>query len=226
MTDPVLPACDAGGRPSRARPGLFIAFEGNEGSGKSTQARRLAETLRAEGYETVLTREPGGSPLAENLRALVVQGDPDSMDAVTETLIFTAARRDHLNRVIHPALETGKIVICDRYLGSTYALQGAGAGVCERDIAALHDIACTTMPDLTLCLRLPAKAALQRTLGREGLADLETRFERKGRSFHERVEASFAHQAASNPDWREVDAEGSIEDVFQRVRGTLSELGI
>ena len=108
--------------------GLFISFEGIDGSGKSTQARLLADHLRGEGREVVLTREPGGSPGAEEIRALVLQGDPDRWSAHTEILLFTAARRDHLERTILPALEAGKVVICDRFADSTRMYQGLSRG--------------------------------------------------------------------------------------------------
>ena len=117
---------------SRALPGVFLTFEGIDGSGKSTQAKRLAADLQAQGFDVVLTREPGGSAGAEEIRALVLQGDPGRWSAETEILLFTAARRDHMERTILPALEAGKIVICDRFADSTRMYQGLSRGDCAK----------------------------------------------------------------------------------------------
>ena len=143
---------------NRPWPGLFISFEGIDGSGKSTQARRLSETLRNRGLDPVLTREPGGSPGAEEIRALVLQGDPDRWSAETELLLFTAARRDHLERVIRPALDAGRVVICDRFADSTRMYQGRG-GLRDK-VDALHNLMIGVEPDLTLLVDMPADAGL------------------------------------------------------------------
>lgn len=143
--------------------GLFVSFEGIDGSGKSTQARLLAEALRGEGRDVVLTREPGGSPGAEEIRALVLQGDPDRWSAETELLLFTAARRDHLERTIRPALEAGKVVICDRFADSTRMYQGLSRGDLRAKVDALHDLMIGTEPDLTLLIDMPADIGLERS---------------------------------------------------------------
>jgi dTMP kinase len=148
--------------PPRPWPGLFISFEGIDGSGKSTQARQLHESLRAEGHDPLLTREPGGSPGAEEIRALVLQGDPDRWSAETELLLFTAARRDHMERVILPALQAGRTVICDRFADSTRMYQGRG-GLRDK-VDALHDLMIGVEPDLTLLIDMPAEVGLFRSM--------------------------------------------------------------
>ena len=204
---------------------MFITFEGVEGSGKSTQARRLAETLTSEGRDVVATREPGGSPLAETLRRVVLEGDPDDMDAHVELLIFTAARRDHIRRVIRPALARGAIVICDRYVGSTRALQGA-AGVSSDLIESLHRSFCDLDPDLTVFFDFDAATGLERSLGRLGADNIgEGRMEAKGLDFHGRVDAIMRRLAAQDPTWTTVDASGTIDEVGSRVRDAVVSHG-
>jgi dTMP kinase len=180
------------------RRGRFISFEGGEGAGKSTQARRLAERLRSLGQEVVLTREPGGSPGAEALRALLVQGEADRWSPVAEALILYAARADHLERTIRPALGRGAWVVTDRFADSTRAYQGAGGGVSPELIAGLeHDVVGADQPDLTLILDLPAEAGLSRASLRGGH---EARFESKGLVFHERLRQGFLAIAEREPD--------------------------
>lgn len=157
--------------PPRPWPGLFISFEGIDGSGKSTQARTLHETLCAEGHDSLLTREPGGSPGAEEIRALVLQGDPDRWSAETELLLFTAARRDHMERVILPSLQAGRTVICDRFADSTRMYQGRGG--LRPKVNALHDLMIGIEPDLTLLIDMPAEVGLARSLLRIGEAKIE-----------------------------------------------------
>ncbi len=177
--------------------GRFITFEGGEGGGKSTQVHRLTERLRAEGREVVATREPGGSPGAEALRDLLVKGAVDRWSPLTETLILYAARRDHVERVIRPALDRGAWVISDRFADSTRAYQGAAGGVDPAFIGELERMALgPTRPDLTLILDLPVEEGLRRA-GRRG--DDETRFENKGLAFHDRLRAEFLAIAQREP---------------------------
>lgn len=176
--------------------GFFLTLEGIDGVGKSTQAQLLAARLRAAGREAVETREPGGAPGAEEIRRLLVQGDPARWSETTEALLFTAARRDHVERVISPALARGAVVICDRYLDSTRAYQGGG----ERRalVDRLHALAIGLDPDLTLVLDMDPATALARAGGRSAQA-AEDRFERKGAAFQAGLRAAFLAIAAAEP---------------------------
>lgn len=176
--------------------GLFISFEGIDGSGKSTQARRLAEGLRAEGRDVVLTREPGGSPGAEDIRALLVTGEPGRWSAHSEMLLFTAARRDHLERTIRPALDRGAIVICDRFADSTRVYQGAADPALRALVDRLHAEFIGIEPDLTLVLDMPVETALTRGLARRSGED---RFEERGAGFQTRLRSGFQALAAAEP---------------------------
>jgi dTMP kinase len=177
--------------------GRFITFEGGEGAGKSTQVRRLVDRLGGAGLAVVATREPGGSPGAESIRNLLVTGEADRWSPVTETLLMYAARRDHIERVIAPALARGAWVVCDRFADSTRAYQGAAGGTDPALIAALEaQVLETTRPDLTLVFDLPVEAGLARAAERAGA---ETRFESKGAAFHERLRAAFLEIATAEP---------------------------
>ena len=192
--------------------GRFISFEGGEGAGKSTQVQRLAALLKGGGREVVTTREPGGSPGAESIRDIVLRGEADRWSPTTETLLMYAARRDHIERVIRPALTRGAWVICDRFADSTRAYQGAAGGVDPRFITALETfILEDTRPDLTLVFDLPAEVGLERAHARAGA---EMRFESKGMAFHERLREGFRAIAASEPErCALIDATGSIAEV-------------
>ncbi|GJE27434.1 dTMP kinase [Methylobacterium organophilum] len=178
--------------------GLFLTFEGGEGAGKSTQVARLAATLRAAtGREVVTTREPGGTPKAESLRAAVLEGVAKPYGPFAEALIFSAARIDHLDRLIRPALARGAIVLCDRFADSTRAYQGAAGGVDEATLRALERVVVgRTRPDLTLILDLPAETGLARARRRGGEGD---RFEAEALGFHERLRTAFAGIARAEP---------------------------
>jgi len=192
--------------------GRFITLEGGEGAGKSTQARRLAERLSARGHKVVVTREPGGSPGAETIRALLVTGQADRWSPMTETLLMYAARRDHIERTIAPALAAGDWVVSDRFADSTRAYQGAGGGAPASLIQTLErHVLGETRPDLTLILDLPVEAGLARALSR---GDVENRFEAKGVAFHERLRESFLAIARVEADrCAVIDATDSVEEV-------------
>ena len=178
-------------------PGRFITLEGGEGGGKSTQARRLAASLESEAGEVLLTREPGGSPGAEQIRGLLVDGEVHRWDAVTETFLHFAARRDHLVNMVQPALARGAWVISDRFADSTMAYQGYGHGVDRDAIAELYRICVGSLkPDLTLILDLPVEAGLARAAGRGGGED---RYERMDVAFHERLRQGFLEIAGRDP---------------------------
>jgi dTMP kinase len=200
--------------------GRFITFEGGEGAGKSTQVRRLAERLKARA-EVVVTREPGGSPGAELIRDLLVNGPVERWSPITETLLMYAARRDHVERVIAPALARGASVICDRFYDSTRAYQGVAGGAPQALIAALEaDVVGDLVPDLTLILDLPVAVGLARAATRGG----EGRFEAKGIAFHERLRAAFQAIAKAEPKrCRLIDADGEIDAVTARIEAAVSE---
>lgn len=201
--------------------GRFITLEGGEGTGKSTQARLLADWLTPRVGEVVVTREPGGSPGAEAIRGLLVNGAADRWSAQTETLLMFAARRDHLERVIEPALSAGKWVVCDRFHDSTRAYQGAAGGADPALIRALEDhVIGALTPDLTLVLDLPVEAGLQRAAGRGGG---EHRFETKGVAFHERLRRAFLEIAECEPQRCEViNAAGEIAAVAAAIEETVN----
>lgn len=178
--------------------GVFITFEGGEGAGKSTQSARLAGRLRATGREVVTTREPGGSAGAEAIRALLVEGALDRWSATSEALLMYAARFDHLERVIGPALDRGAIVICDRFADSTRAYQGAGGGADPALIGALETaVRSRCWPDLTFVFDLEPAAGLARAAGR---VDGESRFEARDLDFHRRLRSAFLDIARGDPD--------------------------
>jgi dTMP kinase len=168
--------------------GRFITFEGIDGSGKSTQARLLAAYMRAKGIDVVLTREPGGAPGAEEIRRLLVEGDPDRWSAETEILLFTAARRDHLERTIRPALERGATVISDRFADSTRVYQGTTRGDLRDLVDRLHDMMIGIEPDLTFIIDMDPHEALTRGLARQSGED---RFEDMGAGFQAKLREGF-----------------------------------
>lgn len=181
----------------RTGDGLFISLEGIDGSGKSTQSRRLVEHMRGHGRAPVLTREPGGAPGAEEIRRLLVEGDPARWSPETEILLFTAARRDHLERTIRPALEAGRDVVTDRFADSTRVYQGATRGDLRGLVDAIHAAAIGVEPDLTLILDMEPAVALERGLAR---GSGEDRFEEFGLPFQEKLRAGFLKLAEEAPD--------------------------
>lgn len=200
----------------------FITLEGGEGVGKSTQLRRLAEALRGRGFEVVETREPGGSPGAEAIRKLLLEGEAERWTPEAEALLFAAARADHVARTIRPAIERGAWVLCDRFLDSSIAYQGAAGSVGEEAIRTLHTIGSHGfLPDRTLLLELPEGQAAER-LGLRGGAD---RMDAKGDAYHGHVVAAFAALAEAEPDrYRRVDASGAAAEVTERLLAVLDDL--
>lgn len=175
----------------------FITFEGIDGSGKSTQARLLAEHLRADGRDVVLTREPGGSPGAEEIRRLLLTGNPDRWSAETEILLFTAARRDHLEKTVQPALDAGQTVISDRFADSTRVYQGATRGDLRHMVDQLHSLMIGREPDLTFVIDMDPATALRRGLARQSGED---RFEDMGLTFQETLRHGFLALAHAHPN--------------------------
>lgn len=193
---------------------MFITFEGGEGAGKSTQLHRLAGRLRAAGHEVVTTREPGGTPGAEAIRRLLVEGEPGGWTAEAEALLVNAARAEHVTRLIRPALARGAIVLCDRFVHSTLAYQGGGRGLDRAWLLALHRLVTDDLwPDLVLFLDVPAATGLARAA--------PGRFEAEGEAFHEAVGRAFAAM-----DMVRIDASGGIADVEARIWSNVeSRLG-
>jgi dTMP kinase len=202
--------------------GLFVTFEGIDGSGKSTQARALAEHLRSKGVDVVLTREPGGSPGAEDIRALLVSGAPGRWSAETEILLFTAARRDHLEKTITPALARGAVVISDRFADSTRVYQGCARGDLRALVDTLHEQMIGRDPDLTLIIDADPTSALARGLARKSGED---RFEDLGLSFQQALRAGFLALANEYPArCRVIDGNRDIDAVSADVIAALSTL--
>jgi dTMP kinase len=202
----------------------FISLEGGEGVGKSTQARRVAEAIRARGHAVVETREPGGSPGAEAIRGLLLQGDEQRWTARSEALLFAAARADHVARLIRPALDKGQWVVCDRFLDSSLAYQGGAGGLGIEAVRALHAFGSEDfLPDRTLLLELPAAAASARASRRDGgEAD---RIGARGQEYHAAVAAAFASLAEAEPQrYRRIDASGDAETVTARLLSAVEDL--
>ena len=203
--------------------GRFIPFEGIDGSGKSTQIRRLAETLQEAGHQVVLTREPGGSPGAEDSRKLVLEGDPDRWSAETEILLFTAARRDHLERTILPALAAGKIVLCDRFADSTRMYQGLSRGDLRGIVDQLHALMIGREPDLTILIDMDPATGLSRAKSRQ---TSEERFEDFGQGLQEQMRKGFLDLSRQYADrFRVIDGAQDIDAVAADIAQTvLAEL--
>ena len=202
--------------------GRFISFEGGEGAGKSTQIQLLADYLQAEGKKVLITREPGGSDGAESIRTLLVTGDVNRWDGITEAMLVFAGRRDHYERVIKPALQSETYVLCDRFADSSYAYQGAGQGVDRLVLDQLYTMACENFrPDLTLILDMPVSVSIERAIARGGD---EQRFENMERDFHERVRQEFLKIASAHPERCVViDAEHPIKSIATDIQCTVME---
>ena len=222
----------SGAAPPGEWPGLFVTFEGVDGAGKSTQLRLAAAALRAAGRDVVETREPGGAPGAEEIRRLLVTGEPGRWSAATELLLFNAARRDHWERTLAPALSAGAVVLCDRFVDSTRAYQSAArdgdgrtGGVPAEMVEALHQLVIGKSPDLTLIYDLDPQEARRR-----GGAGGEDRFERFGAAFHNALQKAFRAIAAADPArCRLIDAgrpaEAVAADTLALVEAALAARG-
>jgi len=200
--------------------GRFIAIEGVDGAGKGVQSRALLTWLQGQGRDVLLTREPGGSPGAEEIRTLLVNGDPDKWDAMTELLLVYAARRSHLTRTIWPALKCGTWVISDRFADSSRAFQGFAGGLGLAVVNAIHaQVVGTFAPDLTLVLDLDPAVSLERTRARGGQDD---RFEKKGLLYQQKVREGFLTLASNSPDTHcLIDACGSVEAVSILIQSAI-----
>ncbi len=203
--------------------GRFIAFEGGEGAGKSTQARMLAAALETRGTSCVVTREPGGTPGAEAIRALLLGTEGEGWNPRAEALLFAAARSDHVERLIRPSLERGQWVICDRFVDSSRAYQGGAGGLSDADVLALHQVGSAgLLPDLTLLIEVSPEVSAARTAARDG--DAPDRIGGRGGAYHARVAAAFARLAESEPErFARIDGDGDPQAVHTEV---LRALGV
>ena len=203
--------------------GRFISIEGGEGVGKSTQIAALAAFIEQKGFKVVLTREPGGTEGAETIRQLVLGGSAERWLPRAEALLFAAARSDHVERLIEPALASGKWVISDRFIDSSRAYQGAGSGLSDSDIMALHHIGSRGMlPDRTLVLRLDSKEAANRAAARD--QNQPDRIQGRVETFHADVDIAFVSFAESEQRVRLVDASGAPHEVTMRLLAEISDL--
>lgn len=204
--------------------GRFLTLEGGEGVGKSTQVKALATALRERGLEVIETREPGGSPGAEAIRELLLDGAADKWSARAEALLFAAARSDHVDKLISPALERGAWVVCDRFLDSSRAYQSGASGLDDADILALHRFGSGgLLPDRTLLLALPEGQAEARARLRDG--DMTDRFGSRQQAFHDQVSAAFRQYVQEEPHRiRLVEATGSPQDVTAHLLAAISDL--
>ncbi|BAP46290.1 dTMP kinase [Pseudomonas sp. LJDD11] len=202
--------------------GLFITLEGPEGAGKSTNRDFLAEQLRARGVDVVLTREPGGTPLAERIREILLAPSDEVMHADAELLLVFAARAQHLAEVIRPALDRGAVVLCDRFTDATYAYQGGGRGLSQERIATLEQFVQGSLrPDLTLVFDLPVEIGLSRAAARGRL----DRFEQEGRDFFEAVRGAYLQRAAAAPErYQLIDAAQPLAEVQASLSALLPGL--
>jgi dTMP kinase len=205
---------------------MFITFEGPEGSGKSTQIQRVGAWLRESGRACVVTKEPGGTPISDRIRAIVLDSAAMGMDAMTELLLYTASRRQHVVEVIRPAIERGTPVLCDRYTDATLAYQGFGRRLDWSRLQTLNQWATDGLtPDVTLLFDLDEETGLARAHARNaGMAVDEGRFEAEDLRFHRRVREGYLSLAAAEPQrFAVIDAAGAIDDVFARTLETLQQ---
>ena len=205
-------------------PGKFITLEGGEGAGKSTALAFIAQVIRDAGIDLIVTREPGGTPLGEKLRELLLDYKNDQMCSDTELLLMFAARAQHLAQIIEPALKTGQWVLCDRFTDATYAYQGGGRGIDKRRIAQLEQwVQGERRPDLTLLLDVPVAIGMDRISTREQTQGQRDRFERERNNFFENVRQAYLDRADQYRDqYRIVDASQSLENVQQQISQVLT----
>ena len=207
-----------------SRKGVFISFEGGEGVGKSTQIDILKKDLLNKKFNVVSTREPGGTKEAEKLRKLLVSGDKKAWDPYSESLIFNAVRREHINKIILPAIEEGAVVLCDRFIDSTIVYQGLVGKVNQKDLLELHRKYCYNLfPDITFFLDLPPQTGLNRTLKRQNRT--ENRFENLGINYHQKILSGFDTLQKRNPNRIiRIEADNSIEFISRTISSYIKTL--
>ncbi len=203
--------------------GKFITFEGCEGSGKSTQIRLLSEKLTAAGVDFIVTREPGGSDVAEQIRKIILDGKNVSMCDECEALLYAAARIQHLKEIVEPALAAGKLVVCDRYVDSSLAYQGAARGLGEKYISDINSVALNSYPpDLTVFLNISPEKAFERKHG----ADKSDRMEQQGLEFHNKVYAGYLALVDKYPRICAVECGGTKYETAERIFSLLKDKGV
>ena len=202
---------------NKSKKGLFISFEGGEGVGKSTQIELLKTSLTKKNINVLSTREPGGTKEGELIRKLLVSGEINSWDSYSESLIFNALRREHINKIINPSLFKGDIVLCDRFIDSTIVYQGVGGAINESLLLSLHKNFCYDLyPDITFFLSLDPKVGIDRTLSRNN--NTENRFENMGLSYHQKIQDGFkALSDKNNKRFFEINAELSVEKISNEI---------
>jgi len=202
---------------NKSKKGLFISFEGGEGVGKSTQIELLNTSLTKKNINVLSTREPGGTKEGELIRKFLVSGEINSWDSYSESLIFNALRREHINKIINPSLFKGDIVLCDRFIDSTIVYQGVGGAINETLLLSLHKNFCYDLyPDITFFLSLDPKVGLDRTLSRNNKT--ENRFENMGLSYHQKIQDGFkALSDKNNKRFFEINAELSVEKISNQI---------
>ena len=202
---------------NKSKKGLFISFEGGEGVGKSTQIELLKTSLTKKNINVLSTREPGGTKEGELIRKFLVSGEINSWDSYSESLLFNALRREHINKIINPSLFKGDIVLCDRFIDSTIVYQGVGGAINETLLLSLHKNFCYDLyPDITFFLSLDPKVGLDRTLSRNNKT--ENRFENMGLSYHQKIQDGFkALSDKNNKRFFEINAELSVEKISNQI---------
>jgi dTMP kinase len=202
---------------NKSKKGLFISFEGGEGVGKSTQIELLKTSLTKKNINVLSTREPGGTKEGELIRKFLVSGEISSWDSYSESLLFNALRREHINKIINPSLFKGDIVLCDRFIDSTIVYQGVGGGINQTLLLSLHKNFCYDLyPDITFFLSLDPKVGIDRTLSRNNKT--ENRFENMGLSYHQKIQDGFkALSDKNNKRFFEINAELSIEKISNQI---------
>jgi dTMP kinase len=207
--------------------GFFITFEGVEGCGKTTQIRQLYDRLTVAGHRVILTREPGGCPIADKIRSILLDAENSQMQSLTELLLYAAARAQHVAEVIQPALESGAVVLCDRFTDATVAYQHNGRGIERGTIDTLNSLACQSLrPDLTILIDCDAATGLARAKSRIEATSgpREERFELEQISFHQRVRDGYLQQAASEPGrFLTVSADGTINEISDVIATLVQE---
>ena len=202
---------------NKSKKGLFISFEGGEGVGKSTQIELLKTSLAKQNINVLSTREPGGTKEGELIRKFLVSGEINSWDSYSESLLFNALRREHINKIINPSLFKGDIVLCDRFIDSTIVYQGVGGGINQTLLLSLHKNFCYDLyPDITFFLSLDPKVGIDRTLSRNNKT--ENRFENMGLSYHQKIQDGFkALSDKNNKRFFEINAELSVEKISNQI---------